>query len=99
VTTIPDSPPGAGPDFKPTAGTAPMQPPVADTPGEASTHTVSGPPDVAPPGAASPFPPPSDVAPGLVTDGSVAPSFWEKCRGWLTFGEQGSVSGRCSFQS
>ncbi len=98
----PPVPPGDE-GITPTAGTAPLQPPVpdpllGDPPGtRASTHTVSQPADPAPPPPAAPFP--ADPGPGVATEHPVAPGFWEKCRGWLAWGDQGSVSGRSHFQS
>jgi hypothetical protein len=93
-------PPGSDTDAKiaPTAGTAPLQPPVADLLGAPTTHTASQPPDPGPP-SSSPFPPAPDVAPSLINDQPVAPSFWEKCRNWLTWGDRGSVAGHSWFQS
>jgi hypothetical protein len=40
-----------------------------------------------------------DTIPGVATDRPVAPTFWEKCKGWLEWGDKGSATGRCTFQS
>ena len=77
-------------------GTAPPQPTDADS-SEVTPHTASGLGDVPPPGA--PVASPPDVIPGVATDRSVAPSFWEKCKGWMQMGDRGSTTGRGQFQS
>lgn len=82
-----DPPPPSSGDI----GTAPPQPTGSFLP-----HTVSNPPDgVPPPGLI----PPADLSPGVATDKSVAPSFWENCRNLFSFGDRGHSNGRCSFQS
>jgi hypothetical protein len=83
-----DPPPPSASDL----GTAPPQPI-----GSYSPYSISNQPDsVAPPGV---VPPPADITPGVATDRAVAPGFWEKCRHLFDFGDRGTSSGRCSFQS
>jgi hypothetical protein len=76
------------PTTGPAVGTAPAQPVGVEEP---SLHTAAGPTDPPPP-------PAPDVLP-VATDHSVAPTFWEKCRGWLNWNQPGSTNGRHSFQS
>jgi hypothetical protein len=93
----PTPPPGADSNIIPTGGIAPIQPPIADVPGGKTMVTANVPPDPPPP-ASSPFPPP-DVTPGMVNDQPMGASFWDKCLGWMTWGDKGNVHGRGLFAS
>jgi Putative MetA-pathway of phenol degradation len=61
-------------------------------------HSVAQPPEPPPPEGGSPFAP-TEVLPGAVTDRPVQPGFWEKAKGWVTWGDSGSHTGRGKFQS
>lgn len=80
-------PPSAG-----DAGTAPPQPTGTYSP---YFSTSNQPDSVPPPGVV----PPADIHPGVATDRSVAPGFWENCRNLFSVGDRAHSSGRCSFQS
>jgi hypothetical protein len=91
----------AEPDMIPISGSgvgiAPPQPPVPESVPSITPHTVSGPPDVPPPPVA---PAPSDTVPGLALEHPVStPTFWDKCKGWMDWGDKGSANGRHSCQS
>jgi hypothetical protein len=91
ATTDPGGIPMAGAGF----GIGPPQPPVPEGLPTITTHTASGPPDSVPP---PPAPPAADGGGGVAFDAPVAPTFWEKSRGWFTWGEKSSW-GHCTFQS
>jgi hypothetical protein len=76
-------------------GVAPPQPVVPEA---VTPHTVGGPSDPPPPPPGAPVSPP-DIVPGVATDRPVGPSFWEKCKGWLSLGDKGSTNGHGQFQS
>src|SRR4029453_11983595 len=88
-----DVAPVAGGDAPVGVGLAPPQPAMP----EVTPHHVSGPPDTVPPPSA-PFSAP-EVSPGVYTDRPVAPGWWEKTKGWFTFGDQRDSHGHCCFQS
>jgi hypothetical protein len=102
VTTVIGSPPlpsAPGASFLPTSspgvGILPPVPPVPESVGMVTPHTVSGPPDVPPP----PVPPAAiDTSPGVALEQPVGPSFWEKCKGWMNWGN-GSGANHHWFQS
>ncbi|MFO0844207.1 MAG: hypothetical protein U0797_17695 [Gemmataceae bacterium] len=74
-------------------GVAPPQPAL-------TTHTSTAPPDDVPPPPTAPFPPSGDVvAPGVITDQPVSPSFWDKCVDAVSIGDKGSTHGRHAFGS
>ncbi|MFM7150954.1 MAG: hypothetical protein ACKO23_14025 [Gemmataceae bacterium] len=90
-----------GAELLPTAGSdglgmaAPKAPRSSPPP-----HLVSQPPeDVPPPPIAPPGGKGADIIPGVTTDHSVTPGFWERCVDLVTFGDKGNAHGRCSFQS
>jgi hypothetical protein len=67
-----------------------------------TAHTANaggGPPDTVGAPEGVPYSGPVDVMPNLATDRSVAPSFWEKCKNYLSWGDSGSHTGRCTLQS
>jgi hypothetical protein len=86
VAVPPPAPPGADVLSRASPGvgiTAPV-PPVPETYGTVTPHTVSGPPDSVPP---PPVPPAAvDTTPGLALENPVGPTFWEKCKGWMHWG-------------
>jgi hypothetical protein len=90
----PELAPG-GEGIRPTAGTAPLQPPVPDP--VFGTHTAAAPSDPPPP--PPPGLPPPDPTPGMAIDQPVGPKWWEKMRGWMRWGDSGSTNGRGCFQS
>ena len=90
--TIPaDGPVDPPPPSVGDAGTAPPQP----TGNYFPYATTSNQPDSVPP----PGVPSADITPGVATDRSVAPGFWENCRNLFSVGDRGHSGGRCSFQS
>jgi hypothetical protein len=79
--------------------------PLASALGGPTTHTTLGPPDSVPPpagGLVSPPPPgglPPDYNASAAIEHPMGSSWWDRCRNWFTWGEQGSNCNRTPFQS
>jgi hypothetical protein len=95
----PYSPPGVDilPPPSPGVGIAPPVEPVPESVGGVTPHTVSGPPDSVPPPPVAPGS--IDPMPGVALDHPVGPTFWEKCKGWMNWGNGGSSPSHTWFKS
>lgn len=94
--TIPLGPPEVVPVVPPVK--EPVDADAAARPSLAS-HRTDAPPDDVPPPPVSPFSAGDIAAPGVITDQSVAPNFWDRCVDMVTFGDKGSTHGRHAFGS